>query len=590
MVKAMAILLVIISVQTLAQEKNTGVDKAERLRQEGVDHFKKKEYKAAIEKYTAAIETYGSVLGKTNRTFLSEAVVLCRAVVWCRANNGQHEKLEGDVRAFYKIVYQLGGSADEEVSVNNCMIGVLESLGDKKSMKQLEAVFRAYTGVLGEFIRLGKKDRKRKAAMRSFVDRMEVNVGRAMRSRMLLLLLAGEEAKGLRAYARTQKYWRGYRNRIQAAWTAQNAFYEMTVGDFPKLASFFLAETLAAVKKDGLFQVEVRLWCNLRNYLLKLEQEKRWEDGIRFLEKVLPGNKRRNVYTEGLPEEYFRFCLGRFLLYAEAWDKLAKNGDNIVRLGRAEKYGYLEARGASMAGQGCFKAGKVEEAIKRFDISIQRADAAGDAIGAAQGRVRKSRALLHLKRYGEASDEVQKAAAEFKRVGHGIGLTDARKAGLAVARAAGDEALIARYERALRRVSAKGGAAGASIGGMKPGELTDLLHKQKKPTDILEITRSEDRLLFKNLLDGSSVEEPISYSFHHLNVSGILFQIRGPEILLVNIYNHSRAPGTQGEFAANAKGKVSHTGPAFNLFQMRHCVGGGAVLRVSNACLLHRIK
>lgn len=588
--RALAFLLVFLPATAFAQDKEASLAEAGRLREAGVRQFEKKDFPAAIKSYEAAIATYETAHGKADRAFLSEAAVLRRAITWCRVHSKAYGRLESDVRAFYDVAFRLGGVAREEGEIRNCVVQALKDLAHQKSMKQLDAVFEAYTGVLDDFIRKAKRVRKQPKSLAPFVTRMEDHVGYTMENRMRLLLAAGGEAKGRKAYTSVLRYWKNRNNRLMAAWTSHNAFYNTTLADRPSLADFYLVETLAAVKKDNFFQVQVNLSVNLKNFLLQLEQQKRWKEGIDFLESVVTGLASRRAFTEDLPQAYFRSCLGRFLLHGEAWEKLASNGDALAKRGRVRTYPYLEAHGALMAGRGLLEAGRNEDAIKRLDVAVSRSDEAGDIIGGSEARLLKSRALVGLERYDEADTVVREALAGFKRVRHYVGVTDARKAGLAAARAANDTTRVAEYEQALRSVSAQGGTGGVTKGEMQPKALVERLRKLQEPTDLLEVSRAGDRLVFKNLLDGKTVELELSHRFRHVNVSGVLFQTRGAEMLLVDIYNGWNSPATEGEIAVSVGGVVSHTGSEFNAFQMRHFVSEGIKLRVSNSVLLRQVK
>jgi len=65
----------------------------------------------------------------------------------------------------------------------------------------------------------------------------------------------------------------------EPAWTAQNAFYDMSRTGTPVDAAFFFDETLAMLAKKEFAQVESYLTSNLRNYLKSLGEAKRWKDG-----------------------------------------------------------------------------------------------------------------------------------------------------------------------------------------------------------------------------------------------------------------------------------------------------------------------
>ncbi|GEM_PF-3207356 len=203
-----------------------------------------------------------------------------------------------------------------------------------------------------------------------------------------------------------------------------------------------------------------------------------------------------------------------------------------------------------------------------------------------------SDALSGTGRHDDADAAVRNALQVFEEVEFGVGLTEARKAGLRCARAAGDKKRISRYESMLSSLSARGGAGGLSIGSMSAGDLYARVQENmnRAPVGVLEITRSGDRLKFENLLDGSSVEHEIEYTFRNVCVSGILFQVRGAEIQLVDIYSKAEAPGTKGETAMTVGGKVVHTGPDFAPFGQRSVVSEGFRLRVTSAVQLVRSK
>jgi hypothetical protein len=198
--------------------------------------------------------------------------------------------------------------------------------------------------------------------------------------------------------------------------------------------------------------------------------------------------------------------------------------------------------------------------------------------------------LMNMKRFDEADAAVRKSIETFKAVEYGMGVTESRKIGLQNAKAKGDEERIAVYQKALRIMSAAGGMSGRRLGKMDPQVLYKKLWEKKTPVDVMEITRNENRLVFKNLYDGSTDGEEILYRCHHINVSGVLFQVLGPEIVLKDINNNRFAPGSKGEAAMSTGDGAVHTGPSLAFFPQRHFVDKGSVIRINSAFQMYRVK
>jgi hypothetical protein len=75
-----------------------------------------------------------------------------------------------------------------------------------------------------------------------------------------------------------------------------------------------------------------------------------------------------------------------------------------------------------------------------------------------------------------------------------------------------------------------------------------------------------------------------------VNVSGVLFQVKGRELLLWGIYGDSTSPDGPGETVEGEGEDVKHEGADFSLFGQRHLVDPGSVLRVTSAAQLVRVK
>jgi tetratricopeptide (TPR) repeat protein len=248
-------------------------------------------------------------------------------VAWCRAKLGDFKGLKGDVEAFYKDALESGGDEEEEASLQSCIRWSLRELGVQKNEKEINTLFKAYEDVLRKTLRKAKKDRRRAKELEPFIDRTQRQEFHARQEYMEMLFVVGNTEKGLREYEKCLKFWMDRKDPEQAAWSSQNAFFEMTRFRKEDPAAFFFLETLKAVKEHRFAKIECFLNTNVRDYLAGMSRENKPGAGIRFLEAALEGAKSKDAFSIGLDEAHLRRILDSFYWASASWEKGAKNGD-----------------------------------------------------------------------------------------------------------------------------------------------------------------------------------------------------------------------------------------------------------------------
>jgi tetratricopeptide (TPR) repeat protein len=422
------------------------------------------------------------------------------------------------------------------------------------------------------------------------VARTEGFLGNGQEYLATTLLAAGNREKGTQEYRKAVKYWEDRKDYLAASWTPTNVFFEMTLYKRTEVADFLLVDALQAVRKHRYAKVESALSIHLRNFLNKLLEEKKADEAIRFLESAIVLGKTSGAFPAGMDEGNLRQGLDEFLWMKEAWDKVVTNGEALARLGREAKYPYREALGSFFAGWGSLKKGANADALARFEACIAVAGPAGDAMRLGYGWVGKCRALSAVGKYEEADAAARKGMEIYEEAGIGTGVTQARKAALENARAWSNQDKTEGYKRLVRNLSAAGPMGGVSLGAMAAADLARRVEGLEKATDVLEISRQENRLAFRNLLDGSSADVTLDPHFHYVNVSGVLFQVKGPELLLWSITADGGAPNAPGETTDVSGEDVIHECADFSNFGQRHLADPGSLLRVTSSAQLYRVK
>jgi hypothetical protein len=511
---------------------------------------------------------------------------LCRS----RALAGEIELLKKAFAAYFESALAGGGGEEGEAAVREALSKALEDLAVKGDEKQILAVHAAHADALQKALAAGRKDTRRVKELEPALSRLDRSAGLAQDALAFALLGAGIRERGTLEYKKAVKAWEDRKDFLQASWTATNAFIEVTLYRRTEFADFFLVEALQGVRRHRYSKVEGALAQNFRSFLNRLFEEKKADEAIRFLESAVVLGKISGAFAPGIDEGHLRQCLDEFLWMKEAWDKVVSNGDALARLGKEAKYPYREALGSFFSGWGCLKRGANEDAIARFDACIAAAGPAGDARRLGYGWVGRCRALSALKKFEEADAAARKGMAAYEAAGVGTGLTQARQAALENARAWGNPEKTGEYENLIRGTFAAGGRLGLRLGTMPAQELARRAAEAEKTSDLLEISREGTRLRYRNLLDGSVSEEEIDAAFHYTNVSGALFQVKGPELLLWHVSADGAAPEAAGETVTAEGGTLAHEGPDFSMFGQRHLADAGSLLRVTSSGQLTRVK
>jgi len=575
-----------LSLAATASAQNAAEDtkKADGLRDEGVALFKQKKFAEAAEKYLTAIAAYEEALGAGTEKSAGQAVVLRRAVLWCRQNAGDYSRVAGDLEAFLKADAAVSGNGDEEDSVIACLAAGLEALAAKKDLGGLGSLDGAAMAALDKWIDAAKKQERLDGMFRN----LDSKRGGLIAAHAQALFLAGDRAAGEKRYREAIAYFEKRSDADEPAWTAQNAFYDMSRTGTPVDAAFFFDETLAMLAKKEFAQVESYLTSNLRNYLKSLGEAKRWKDGTAFLEAAIAGAPRPGIRGGALDEAALRRNLGVFLVAGGDWAKAVANADELGKFADAANDPAGSGEAEAMAAEALFRSGKADAALARADAAVKKLKLAGEAIREGRARVLRTDILCGLKKFDDGEVEAVAAAALFSEIGYGPGLTEARQARLRNAKAKGDAVLEKKAAADLSGVSAAGGQGGESLSTMAPRDLAGKAAASETPLALLEIRRAGDELKVRNLLSKSAVSVKIEYALRHVNIDGVLLQIRGPEVVFLSVRKDGQAPGTEGESSMSVGGQVTHTAPEFLEFAQRAVATEGSVLEFDSALQIRR--
>ncbi|MEK7865312.1 MAG: hypothetical protein AAB434_01425 [Planctomycetota bacterium] len=561
--------------------------KADALRAEGVSLFKAEKYAEAADRYRGAIDAYGEVQGRDGEEFLGNAVTLWRATAWCEVYSNDTDGLAAAYAAFYEALLALGGNEKEEGEIRNCLGHALREAAERKAVAEMEKIYLPFRAAVEKALERAEADPRGEAI--SHFSRRLINASMGSRCAWFeMLYLAGEKERGAKEYAEVIAFWRGRNDPQSAAWAAQNAFYDLADLGRIEDAGFFVVESLTAIRRDDLPRVEATLGVNLCDLLQKAHKDGN-SAAITFLREVIEQGRKAKAFTPGLSETYFRLCLDECLREAPA-DRLT-NAHALAALGREDGDLHVEAAADIAAGEALAATSKAGDAVARLDGAAARAERIGDLLSLGEARLAKGRTLSAAGKHADAEEAIQAAIEAFEKADDGVAAIHARSAGLANAKAKKDETLTAKYEEALSSISAAGGLAGRSIGDMEPEELVRRANGSANTIDLIEVWREGDRLVFKNLLDGTAAEDEIAFPFHNVKVSGALFQVRGPELLLENIYDGRGCPGAHGDVCMSMGGQVqaSH-GDDFAGFRLRLFLAEGTRIRVNSAYQMYRVR
>lgn len=574
----------------LARADHDGTTAADALRAEGVALFKQNEFAKAADKYREAIAAYAKALGKEDAGYLSTAVELDRAVAWCEAQSGDVDGLIQAFDAFYDAVLTVGGNENEEQEIRNCLSYGLTAAAGRKAIPEIDKLHQAYGSTVEKAIGRAKADPRGKELV-AFIDRSGVAIGAAQNRLFERLCLAGETERGLKEYAKAVAFWKARGDLDDIVWTPQNAFHDLAQAGETASADFFLVETLVALRAHDVPLAEGAVAVNLQSLLAGAEKSGHAAEARHFLSSAIDKATAAKAFTAGTDEVFLRTSLDRFLGdAAQAADRLA-NAEALAKAARQAGNRHAEALADLAAGEALSASGKAKEAVSRLEDAVKVASENGDELTSAEARLAKGRALSAGGDLAGAEAAFHDAIEIFLKAKDEVAASRARMEGIENARKKKDDALVKRYEEELSTVSAAGGEAGVTIGDMEPAEIVRRLRAAKGTIDLVEVSRDGNRLAFKNLLDGSVAYDEISFPFHYVSVSGVLFEVRGPELLLTNIYDRWTCPGTNGDMAISVGGQVqaSH-GQEFTPFRMRLFVGKGGRVRASSSVVMYWVK
>jgi hypothetical protein len=577
-------LLLALATAASGQDAARDPQKADKLREAGVALFKEKKLAEAATKYLEAIAAYDEALGEGTEASARQTLVLRRAVLWCRRQAGDDSHLAEDLEAFLKTDAAVFGSKGEEDSVVNCLAAVLEEAGKRKDTKTLAAAGATIEAALGRWIDAAAKQER--------LDEMEKHLdlkrGGLMVAHAGALFIAGERAEGEKKYREAIAYLGKRPDPDEAAWAAQNCFWDMTQGGTPEDAAFFFAETLAQLGKKEFASVESYFTVNVRNYLKALRGAKRWQDGVTFLEAAIAASAKAKIASGALSEAALRVSLDTFLSSMGAWEKAIANARATADLAKAAGDDAAGGAANAAAARAHFAAGKADAALPAVESAVGLLKSSGDVIGEGRARVLKVDILCGLKKHDEAEKEAKAVVAHFEELGFGPGLTDARQARLRNAKAKGDAALEAKAAADLDGVSAAGGQGGESQSTMAPEDLADKAAESATPLELLEIRRVRNELKVRNLLSNAIVTVKVDCAFRHVNIDGVLMQVRGAEIAFISVRRDGEAPGTPGESSMSVGGVITHTGPEFLDFAQRVIATEGTPVVLDSALQIRR--
>ncbi len=576
----------ILLVACLARAEGPDTAAADALNAEGVELFKAKEFAKAADKYREALAAYGAALGKEDADYLATAVTLHRATAWCEAQSGDIDGLAQEFAAFYDADLALGGSQKDESEIRNCLWYALSEAAHRKAIPEMDKIHAPFCEALQKTIARAQTD-PRGEQLAPLLERLDHADAGTQCAWFESLCIAGETKRAAEAYARAVAFWTERSDFLNAAWMPHNAFYDIAGEGQLELTGPFVVDTLAAIRQHDLPTVEATLALNLREALAKAQPEA----AVTFLEDVLERGTKAKALTPGLDEPYLRLCLDGFLTTPEAAAKRLRNAEALSALAKAAGDHHVEAIAARSAGEALAALGKTDDAVARLDEGAKLAEGFGDLLTLGEAQLAKGRVLATAGKRDAAEGALRASVDTFVKAEDGVAAIGARTAGLENARAKKDDALVAHYEEELSTVGAAGGKGGHSIGDMEPEELLRRLHASPKTFDMMEVSRDGERLAFKNLLDGTVVYDDIAFPFHSVNVSGILFQLRGADILVENFYDGRGSPGAKGDIAMSMGGRVhaSH-GSDFVPFGRRLFVEVGARIRVNSAQQIYRAK
>lgn len=573
-----------------AEDPRPAAEQADRLRATGDAHVGRGEWAAALQKYAEAVAAWEAVLGQDSPDLPRRLLPFRRAMAWCRVKSGDPAGVRDDVAPFYRALLAVGGDPAAEDAMRGCVATALHQLALRKDVAGLDAVYPAFREAVAACLAGARADRGRALALAPMVARLEVASLAGRRDYLARLCVAGQPERGIQEYRALVQEQEARKELEPASWTASDAFYEITRVGRTDGAAFFLLETLKAVKRYRFARVERYLSFNLANGLERLRADRKLAEAVALVTETLAAARSADAFGRGLDEGYFRWCLAQLLAEQGDWDKGAANGDALAAWGKAAGSPYHEALGAQFAGDALAALGRYEEAVPRFDAAIERAQGIADLLRFGYAAIAKGEALTALTRFDAAESACRRALEVFEAARYGPGLTAARVAARRNAEAGQDGKRRAEYERQLAAVAAAGGLAGRSAGTMEPAEMERRIGAEPAAFDLLEVTRAGNRLVIKNLVDGSSVEDEIGFGFHCVNVSGILFEIQGAELVAIDSLGTRKAPGGAGEIAFSMGGQVTHTGPQLRPFRARQFVDAGCAVRVTSALQTYRVR